>query len=543
MVNENGLKGAYELETLLLNHVATEPWKHETKAYDQKTIEIDGKPHRVRNVDATRWPAEPRKKRCRLDAWASYTLARLLYPKLRHQRPLVTFTHRIASLLSRVSLTGAIIDLNRFEAMGSSLESGLAMTRDQLGKAAITAGKTSFSPTNDDDLRSLLYDHLGLPVLARTGKRKLPSVDQNTLKQLDHPTVATLLAFNKADKTFSVNVTGLRALLHPCGQIDTHPVAWLPFRINPLGAKTGRRSSSDPNSQNWPPAVRSIVRSRWPGGTIADLDYRKLEPRLFGWVAKDDKLFSFFTKGRGYIDVAAELFGAEVKEGSPRYKAVKSIVLAVHYNRKPKGMAESLRNTGIMFSPDWDEHLRETTRIRRLYLDRFRGIARYIEDRETELLRYGYVTALAGGVRHLPVPDGTRTPGYHRLLNQAINYPIQRLASDVTGSAMLDAEAEIVRLEYGGSYVQYLEALVRAKRLLLTTNPLCSIMYPIEHAVLFNEVHDSLVTDLFPPTSKRDLSIFVDSMRAVKSLRRLCPAFTMALDVDVKIGPFWGQKG
>jgi len=543
MVNENGLKGAYELESLLLQHVITDPWKHETKAYDFKEIEVEGKLRRIEDVDARRWPVDLRRKRCRLDSWASYVLARQLYPKLHPQRPLVTFTHRIASLLSRVNLAGAVVDLTRFEAMGAELEATLVMTRDQLGKAAIAAGKESFHPTNDDDLRSLLYDHLGLPVLARTSKTKKPSVDQDTLKQLDHPAVTTLLAFNKADKTFGVNVTGLRALLHPCGRIGEVPVAWLPFRINPLGAKTGRRSSSNPNSQNWPPAVRSIIRSRWPGGSVADLDYRKLEPRLFGWVAKDDKLFSFFTTGKGYIDVAAELFGAKVQEGTPRYKAVKSIVLAVHYNRQPKGMAESLRDEGLLFSPDWDWHLRETTRIRALYLKRFKGIARYIQDREDELLANGFVTSLTGQARHLPVPDGRRTPGYSRLLNQAINFPIQRLASDVTGSAMLDAEEDLLA-ESGMSYVEYLEALVKDRRKLLTTNPLGGIMTPtIEHALLINEVHDSLVSDMFPSTCKRDLEIFVENMRSVRSLRSLCPTFTMPLDVDVKLGSFWGQKG
>jgi hypothetical protein len=108
---------------------------------------------------------------------------------------------------------------------------------------------------------------------------------------------------------------------------------------------------------------------------------------------------------------------------------------------------------------------------------------------------------------------------------------------------MLDAEAELLSAA-GLSYSDYLYLLVKDRKRFLTSSPLGGIILPsIEFSVLINEVHDSLVADLFPPTSKRDLEIYVESMRAVKSLRSLVPAFTMPLNVDIKVGPAWGLKG
>lgn len=546
MVDENDL--SYELENALFSIANTAPWKHETRAFDYiKVVDpTTGKKKKIKDVDATRWPTDLRMRRCRLDAWASFHLAKHYYKELKQQRDLVVFTHRIASLLGRVSLAGAVVDLPKFEAMGAGLQTSLLSSRDALAKAAIAAGMESFSPTNDDDLRALLYEKLNLEVLATTGKKHLPAVDKQTLKQLEHPTVKLLLDFNKADKQYSVNVVGLRPLLHPCGRIlgpdHETSVAWLPFRINPLGTKTGRRSSSDPNSQNWPPSVRQIIRSRWPGGKIADIDYRKLEAVLIGWVSGDDKLFTFFNSGRGYIDVASDLLGTEVAEGTNEYRGIKSIVLGVHYNMQTRKMARNLWAMGIRFSADYDTHEAEVDRLRRLYLRSFAGVGRYMEEREHELLAHGFVSSLPGRTRHLPVPDGKDTPGYHRMLNQAINFPIQSLASDVTGSAMVDAESILLELS-NLSYVEYLNLLVADKRRYLTTSPLCSIITPlIEHSLLINEVHDSLVVDLYPPTAKRDLEIFVESMRSVKTLRKLCPGFDMPLNVDVKVGDYWGQK-
>ena len=528
MVDENGGKGAYELENLLANITTVAPWKQDTV--------------RISKKDATKWPVDLRKERCRLDAWASYRVAEHYYEKLHRQKELVTYTHRIASVLERLRMTGAMVDLADFETMKGDLEVKKNRAADMLAKAAAQYGMPDFSPTNDNHIRELLYDKLGLEIQGRTKKAKLPSVDAVTLKNLDHDIPRLLLEHNRSEKLWSVNGEGLSGLIRPCGVVDGRAVGWLPFRINPLGARTGRRSATAPNSQNWPNSVRRIVGSRYVNGLIGDFDYRRLEVVLIAWIAGDEKLLEAFTTGRGYLDVAKELWGTDVEEGTPQYRATKSIVLGVNYNMQGPKMARELWNkAGVRLSADYAEHEAQTEEARAKYLRQHYPLVRYMEARETELLRTQQVVSLTGRIRHLPLSDGRRTPGFWHLLNQAINFPIQSLASEITGSALLDIEKELLAAN-GADLVQYYQLLSDIQKYYLTNPSNCDIIVPVNWSFIFNEVHDSIVMDLHPDNRKRDIELVVETMRAVPSLRKLCPQFAAPLACDMKLGPRWGEK-
>lgn len=534
MVDENALKGGYQLETLLRSFANVKEWKKDT----EHLLEESG--------DMAAVAPELRKDRCLLDAWGALVAAKH-YSKFLVDKPtLVTFTHRVAATLSRLTLAGAFVDLPYFESLASELDQKRITALDLLNKEALAVGLTEFTPTNDTDIRTLLYDKLGLEILDRTKKDKLPSVSQEVLRQLTHPAVDALIAYNKADKLYSTNIVGSRKLFYPCGLVDGVPVAYFPFRFNPLGAKTGRRSSSEPNSQNWSKIVRGMIRSRWPGGKIGDYDYSRLEMVLIAWVSGDDKLLHDFTVGAGYLDAARRILGVEVQEGTALYTGIKSIILGVDYNMQTPKMAWQLwigphGGQPIRFSADYDEHERETDRLRRLYLSTYLGLGRYMEAREAELLDTQQVLSAAGRVRHLPVPEGTHTPGYHRMLNQAINFPIQSLASDVTGAAVVAVEEELLRL-HGLTYADYNALLWESRKKFLTGGSSRGIIPAYDMTLCINEVHDDLVFDLHPDYEKRDHELIVETMRDVKLLRQLVPGFDVKLKVGVKKGPRWGEK-
>ena len=229
-----------------------------------------------------------------------------------------------------------------------------------------------------------------------------------------------------------------------------------------------------------------------------------------------------------------------MEEGTKEYRAVKSIVLGVHYNMQTPKMARTLWDLGVRFSQDYEQHVRETNRLRRLYLRRYPGLRAYMEDREAKLLRDQSSDSLTGRIRHLPLNDGRATKGYGHLLNQAINFPIQSLASDITGSALIDVERELLRF-YHLDIVSFYEALIDWQRKVLTKAPGCGIMEP-RIALLFNEVHDSLLLDIPPDDVVEITELVVETMRAVPSLRKLVPSFSCPLDVDIKIGSHWGAK-
>lgn len=567
MHDENDL--SYSLENLLLSRVTAEPWKHKTESYDWvKERNENGRMARRHSVDARRWPVSLRKDRCARDAWAARVLVEKLYDK--RKAALVEYTHKTAMVLERVRLAGAAVDMEKFDALDLELYQKVTETNDRLCKLAAMAGNRlvdkpysgisgSFSPTNDGHIRELLFNRLGLEEMGttKTGKAR---VDKAILKQLsgldDTGTVSTLLQCNQLDKLYRVNVRGVRELTsiplagYNTGVVQRVPrqsaLGYLPFRINPLGARTGRRSSTAPNSQNWPESVRGLVKSRWVDGRIINADYQKLEVVLIAWVAGDDKLLSAFTGGKGYIDVAKELFNAVVEAGTPQYTAVKSIVLGVHYNMQTPKMAANLwliydgkTNTyPCRFSSDYEEHEQETDRLRKLYLKRFAGIGRYMEAREAAWLRTGVSTSYTGRIRHLPVP-ARGEKGYGHSLNQAINFPIQSLASDVTASALIDFESAVLH-DTGLTYLEYHQLLADNRKKVLDKGFGSWYNTP---SVIINEVHDSLVVDLHPDRIKRDTEILIESMRSAKSLRRLAPGFDHTiLGVDCKTDTHWRSK-
>jgi len=542
MVDENRIKGSYELETLFQSIYDVAPWKQETKQYDWEKV---GK-RKKKSVDARRWPEEARKRRCSLDAWAALMVAEHFGKQLLSNWPLVRFSHRIANVLGRITLSGAVVDKTVFEKHEQELEQILQRDGDLIVRAALVTGMEKFSLTNDNDLREFLFNRLGQVVQGKTKKTKQPSVDQDSLLKLDHPIARQIVDYNKAQKLYSVNVKGLRVFLKAAGTCDGEPILWLPFHINPLGARTGRRSSSKPNSQNWTARIRGIIRSRFSGGKIGAFDYSKLEPRIIAWVASDDKLMRTFTTGNGYVDIARTLFKKDVPKTGIEYRATKAIVLGVHYNKQTDSMAEELWDgilnekgelVQIRFSADYDSHWQSVDKLRNGYLDEYSGLRTYMYMKEKELLRTQASVSATGRIRHLPIPDGKDTLGYHHMLNQAINYPIQSLAADVTGSALIDVEAALLA-EQGIGFCEYYQLLLEQRKKFLTNDPKYVI---IDISQIINEVHDEVTMDLFPGRLKRDTEIVVETMRAVPSLRKLLPSFAVPLDVSPVIGNHWGE--
>lgn len=531
MVNEN--MQSYSLEDVLTSRFRVEPWKYKS----QSTLEASG--------DMSTVSSDIRRERCRLDAWASYVLAKKGYRQF--SANLVEFTHRVAMAIHRIRLAGAMVDMTEFEKMGGHVNQEASKYSELLARIATAQGIEEFKPSNDGHIRSLLYDHLGYRTDNTTDGGDL-STDKVTLKGLkDSPapesdpgygTVDILLNYSKWEKLLGTNVVGLSKLIRPLGSLEGSPLGLLAFRINPLGARTGRRSSTKPNSQNWPTWVRRIIRSRWAGGQIGDFDYNRLEIFIIAWLAQEWKLFDYFSTGNGYINVAKELFGFEVKDGTKEYKATKSTILGVGYNMQDDKLAHQLWFViGVRLSTDWDEHCRLASKLRRKYLGLFPRLGQYMDERGHELLTTQQVVAPCGAIRHLPCPDGERTPGFGHLLNQAINYPVQRTASDCTGSALIDIEADLAA-EEGMSVLEWHKALLWTQKELLTKGRE-NVTIPYT-TCLINEVHDSIVPDFHPDRVERHAEIVVTRMKEVRWLRKLCPKFDIPLGVGQKIGPTWG---
>lgn len=531
---------SYKLEDVLATQYTVQGWKHETS-----------------DKDVTQWTPEERVRRCERDAWAPILINKALYPQLdtHTQQSLYPFTMGIAMTLHRLTLAGAVVDRPKFESLARSVEGERQTALDTLVHAASMVGVTDYDPANDHQTREILFDKLGFTPISYTDKTKEPQVTKEVLANLLEVAeggravfLEALSAFNRYDKVVSTYLLGSEndkvkrhnaiAKLGVPIETEMGSVFWLPFRFNSLGAKTARRSSSNPNSQNWPKAIRRLVRSRWVGGKILAADYRKLEPIVVAWLADDDKLLSYFTTGEGYLGIAKDLLRTTVEEGTPLYRGVKSIVLGVHYDMQTEEMAKQLWfNHKIRFDPNYQVHWNETDRIRHLYLDAHPKLTAYMDRRRAELKATGVVRSPIGRIRHA----GNEFVDKH-ILNQVINAPVQGTASDITGAALIGVE-EAVLQEFGLTLTEWYDYLLHTRRKILTSGPGCGIMsFDVRVPTLFNEVHDELTVDLPPELEHRGTELVIETMRAVPLVRKLAPFLRdMPLDVDPKVGDFWSE--
>jgi len=267
----------------------------------------------------------------------------------------------------------------------------------------------------------------------------------------------------------------------------------------------------------------------------------KLEPVLGGWVTGEHRLSEYFTKHEnGYIKIGEDFFKTTVDKKSDQYRAIKALVLAIIYNQKKWSLAENLWIVhGVRLDSSYERHQELAGEMLDKFLtDLFPGIIEYQERQEAFVLEHGYVTNALGQKRRLPLPPEpprSEKEAYRKwckyrahVVNQAINGPIQGLASYVTGAGMIDLERRFLE-QYKLSYEEYHVRLMEKR---WPTMPLLCI-----------EVHDDLVLDIPGKLAEKTTPIVHEVMSEVPSLRAILSDLNVTLKIETNIGPCWGLKG
>ena len=142
------------------------------------------------------------------------------------------------------------------------------------------------------------------------------------------------------------------------------------------------------------------------------------------------------------------------------------------------------------------------------------------------------MTNALGQKRRLPLPPEpprSEKEAYRKwckyrahVVNQAINGPIQGLASYVTGAGMIDLERRFLE-EYKLSYEEYHVRLMEKR---WPTMPLLCI-----------EVHDDLVLDIPGKLAEKTTPVVHEVMSEVPSLRAILSDLNVTLKIETNIGP------
>jgi DNA polymerase-1 len=366
------------------------------------------------------------------DADMAFRLRAIFEPQLE--------THGLTKLLHEIELpllwvlaemewNGVSIDVAWF----ASLKERFKRERERVEKEIYAEAGGEFNINSNNQLRSILFDKLQLPVRKRTSTG--PSTDASVLQELadaGHTLPQLLMEYRELSKLESTYLDTLPSLIHPTDKR-------LHTSFNQTVASTGRLSSSDPNLQNIPirrELGRDIRRGFIPrkGWKFLAADYSQIELRLLAHLSNDQAFVDAFNSGGDiHRQTASIIFGVPVDDVTSDMRArAKTINFATIYGQGAHALSRQLKISNA-----------EAKEFISTYFERFHGIRRYLDSMVEFAREHGYVETIFHRRRYIPeLRDrnfnirafGERT---------AANSPIQGSAADLIKIAMIRIDRAI----------------------------------------------------------------------------------------------------
>jgi DNA polymerase-1 len=327
-------------------------------------------------------------------------------------------------VLLRMEMTGAGVDVSRLRELSKSFEHELESLEAQI---YVLAGER-FNINSSQQLGTILFDKLQLPVQKKTKKRTGFSTDMSVLTRLAalHDLPALILKQRTLSKLKSTYVDALIGLVHPeTGRIHTS--------FNQTIAATGRLSSSDPNLQNIPVRTdegREIRRAfiPRPGWYLLSADYSQIELRILAHCSEDPILIKAFVDDEDiHTRTASEVFQVAPSQiTADLRRQAKAINFGIIYGMSAFGLSQQL-NISQKMAKTYIDH----------YFARYQGVKRFIDQTVSAAAETQRTSTLFGRIRLLPDMTSTNNVVRQAAERTAINTPIQGTAADLIKMAMI----------------------------------------------------------------------------------------------------------
>jgi DNA polymerase-1 len=332
-------------------------------------------------------------------------------------------------ILARMEVAGIGVDTEFLVTMGERLRSRLADLEESIHRAA----GGPFNVNSTLQLREVLFDRLGLPVMKKTPKG-VPSTDASVLEKLrgEHEIVVDLLTYRELEKLRGTYVEALLRLVSDDGRIRG--------RFNQMGAATGRLSQEQPNLQNIP--IRSeegrAIREAFvaaEGHAFVVADYSQIELRILAHLSNDPGLVDAFDNDLDvHTATAARINGIPPDDITPdQRRRAKMINFGLLYGMEAYGLAQRLD----ISRDEAQEHV-DT------YFAQFPDVRDFLQGLVERARVDGYTTTILGRRRYLPELTSDRFRDRQAGERMALNAPIQGSAADVIKKAMIDLDPLLV---------------------------------------------------------------------------------------------------
>jgi DNA polymerase-1 len=338
-------------------------------------------------------------------------------------------------VLARMEESGIAVDRGILEELSVELETGIAEAEASCYEAA----GEEFTIGSVKQLREILFDKLGLPVIRKT--KTGPSTNEQVLLELalQHPLPRAILDYRSLVKLKNTYVDPLPGLINPdTGRIHTN--------YSQTTAATGRLASTDPNLQNIPVRTPEGRRIRTafvapPGRVLLAADYSQIELRVLAHLCGGRGGFAdAFARGVDvHAETAAGLFDVPPGDVTREMRTIaKAVNFGIIYGQSAFGLAQTQR----ISRAEAGEYIKR-------YKERFPEIEEYRQRTLAAAAEHGYVETLMG--RKRPVPDLASGNFAARAAAErvAVNTPVQGSAADLIKKAMLSVDARL-RAEFPG---------------------------------------------------------------------------------------------
>jgi uracil-DNA glycosylase family 4 len=329
---------------------------------------------------------------------------------------------------------------------GSSMwaNSNLAWPTDARGRRrAVNFNASIFA-------RWWLFEHLGLPVITR-GKTKAdgspgdPSMAEDVmieLKTTNHPVIELLMERSKWQKYCSTYVERYEEVADHRDRVHTT------FKLH--GTVTGRLSSgkedeekisarrdrgSGVNIQQVPRDnfIRGLFGAR-PGWWFVEADFGQVEFRLAAYISRDRTALGFLQNGVDvHLEMATRMTG---KPGSAITKEERKHAKPVNFGfLYGMGWKKFIHTAKTKYMIDFSEDAARNARS--TFFDMYPGFLQWHARQRRLVHQFGRVESPLGRVRHLPDIYSQDNNVVAEAERQAINSPVQSLASDMNLLAMI----------------------------------------------------------------------------------------------------------
>lgn len=281
-----------------------------------------------------------------------------------------------------------------------------------------------------------LYNHpkglrLKPKVFTKTG---LPSISSKLALPhyvADYPVLHRLVDYIKNDKLLNTYAKGFHKYIYDGLIRPTYKLA---------STVTGRSASADPNGQNFPKRgklakeYRKIFKAP-PGWVFVSCDLSQAELRIAAMLSGDPAMLAVYASGGDiHRTTAAGTMGITLEEFFKLPKETQDL----------KRFQAKAVNFGFLYGMWWvkfreyaktdygiDFTEAEAKEIREKFFETYTYLEQWHADAQNIVMKNGYIATFDGRIRHLPNVYSPDESIAKQAMRQAINSPVQSIASDL----------------------------------------------------------------------------------------------------------------